>query len=201
MKNNNKFKKILKAGAIVLGGTLILSLPAGFVHNIDEIKRENSDFILSSQLEDPIFDVEKTLDGCLQDYGYTSIAMNRCKNKKLYDSSSAIVATGNQMKDYLLAHEMDTVLIDGMYFSKDGRTLEVVKTKGTSIITKNSYSTYSSDGKYALDGSAYKKIKNIETINYQELGDYVLVKNVYVYYSDYLDTDPDYTYSYHLIKS
>ena len=200
MKNNDKLKNILKAGAILLGGTLILSFPNSIVHNIDEKKRENTDCILLSQWEYQTVDVEKTLDDYFLDYEYSNI-LNEKKKKKPYNSSAAIVATGNQVKDYLIEHNMDTALIDGMYFSNDGRILEVVETKDAEIIVKDSYSTYSSEDGYALDGSTYKKIKNIETSSYQELDEYALVKVVNVYYSDYLDTNPDYTYSYRLIKA
>lgn len=197
MKNNDKLKNILKAGAILLGGTLILSFPANIVHNIDEKKRENTDSILLSQLNYPTVDVEKTLDDYFLDYEYSNI-LNEHSKEKPYNSSAAIVATGNQVKDYLIAHNIDTALIDGMYFSNDGRTLEVVETKDAEIITKDSYS---SEEGYVLDGSTYKKIKNIETSSYQELDEYALVKVVNVYYSDYLDTNPDYTCSYRLIKA
>lgn len=200
MKNNDKLKNILKAGAILLGGTLILSFPASIVHNIDEKKRENTDSILLSQLEYPTVDVEKTLYDYFLDYEYSNI-LNEHSKEKPYNSSAAIVATGNQVKDYLIEHNMDTALIDGMYFSNDGRTLEVVETKDAEIIVKDSYSTYSSEDGYALNGSTYKKIKNIETSSYQELDEYALVKVVNVYYSDYLDTNPDYTCSYRLIKA
>ena len=200
MKNNDKLKNILKAGAILLGGTLILSFPASIVHNIDEKKRENTDSILLSQLEYPTVDVEKTLYDYFLDYEYSNI-LNEHSKEQPYNSSAAIVATGNQVKDYLIEHNMDTALIDGMYFSNDGRTLEVVETKDAEIIVKDSYSTYSSEDGYALNGSTYKKIKNIETSSYQELDEYALVKVVNVYYSDYLDTNPDYTCSYRLIKA
>lgn len=198
MKNDDKIKKLLKAGAIVLGSTLILSVPATLTHNLDETKRMNANYVLASQLDSSAVDVEETLNEYLQDNEV--IKINNCKNEKLYTKSSAIVATGNQIEKYLLAHEIDTVLIDGTYFTKDGRDLEVVERKAADIVVKDGIHTYQEVDGYALEGKTYKKIKDIETISYSELENYVLVKTVKVYYSDYLDSSPEHSSSYSLIK-
>lgn len=198
MKNDDKIKNLLKTGAIVLGSTLILSVPATLTHNLDETKRMNANYVLASQLDSSAVDVEETLNKYLQDNEV--IKINNCKNEKLYTKSSAIVATGNQIEKYLLAHEIDTVLIDGTYFTKDGRDLEVVERKAADIIVKDGIHTYQEVDGYVLEGKTYKKIKDIETISYSELKNYALVKTVKVYYSDYLDNSPEHSSNYSLIK-
>ncbi len=198
MKNDDKIRNLLKTGAIVLGSTLILSIPATLTHNLDETKRMNANYVLASQLDSSAIDVEETLNEYLQDNEV--IKINTCKNEKLYTRSSAIVATGNQIEKYLLAHEIDTVLIDGTYFTKDGRDLEVVERKAADIVVKDGIHTYQEVDGYALEGKTYKKIKDIETISYSELENYALVKSVKVYYSDYLDSSPEHSSSYSLIK-
>jgi len=198
MKNYEKKKNLLKAGALALGCTFILSVPAVLTHDLDETKRMSANHVIASQLDSSIVDVEKTLDEYLKDNKV--IEINDCKNEKLYTTSSSIVATGNQIEKYLLAHEMDTVLIDDTYFTKDGRNLEVVERKPADIIVTDEKRTYIGESEYILDGKAYKKIKDIETISYEELEKYALLKNVKVYYSDYLDSTPKYSSSYSLIK-
>lgn len=198
MKNNEKKKNLLKVGAIALGCTFILSVPAALIHYLDETKRLNANYVIASQLDSSSVDVEETLDEYLKDNKV--IEINDCKNEKLYTTSSSIVATGNQIEKYLLAHEIDTVLIDGTYFTKDGRNLEVVERKSADIVVKDGIHTYQEVEGYVLEGKTYKKIKDIETISYSELENYALVKTVKVYYSDYLDSSPEHSSSYSLIK-
>lgn len=198
MKNEDKIKNLLKSGAIVLGGTLILSVPAMLTHNLEETKRMNANYVLASQLDSSFVDVEETLNEYLQENEV--IKINDCKNEKFYTKSTAIVATGSQIEKYLLAHEMDTVLIDNTFFTKDGRNLEVVESKSADILVKDGVHTYPELDGYVLEGKTYKKIKDIETINYLELENYALVKTVKVYYSDYLDSSPKHSSSYCLIK-
>lgn len=198
MKNDDKIKNLLKAGAIVLGSTLILSVPATLTHNLDETKRMNANYVLASQLDSSAVDVEETLNEYLQDNEV--IKINNCKNEKLYTKSSAIVATGNQIEKYLLAHEIDMVLLDDTYFTKDGRNLEVIERKSADIIVNDGSRMYKEENGYVLEETNYKKIKDIETISYSELENYALVKTVKVYYSDYLDSSPEHSSSYSLIK-
>lgn len=198
MKNDDKIKNLLKTGAIVLGSTLILSIPATLTHNLDETKRMNANYVLASQLDSSSVDVEETLNEYLQDNEV--IKINNCKNEKLYTKSSAIVATGNQIEKYLLAHEIDMVLLDDTYFTKDGRNLEVIERKAADIIVNDGSRMYKEENGYVLEETNYKKIKDIETISYSELENYALVKTVKVYYSDYLDSSPEHSSSYSLIK-
>ena len=198
MKNDEKKKNLLKVGAIALGGTFILSVPAVLTHDLDETKRMSANYVIASQLDSSVVDVEKTLDEYLKDNKF--IEINDYKNEKLYTTSSSIVATGNQIEKYLLAHEIDTVLLDDTYFTTDGRNLEVVERKPADIIVTDGNRKYKEADGYILDGKTCYKIKDIETISYEELEKYALLKNVKVYYSNCLDSTPKYSSSYSLIK-
>ncbi len=198
MKNDDKIKKLFKVGAVVLGGTLILSLPASIVHNFDQTRKINADSVLASELNYTADNVEKNLNDYLQDDNVMEI--NDFENEKLYTKSSAIVATGTQIEKYLLAHEINNVEIDGKYFTIDGRNLEVIERKPANKIVKDGVYTYAEVDGYILEGRTYKKIKDIATISYSELENYALLKTVKVYYSDYLDSSPKHTSSYSLIK-
>lgn len=198
MKNDDKMKNILKTGVIILGGTLILSIPASLASNFDEARRINASSLFKHELDNYIANnAEETLNDYFQDDEI--IKINNKINENYYTSQSAIVATGNQIEKYLLAHEIDTALIDGTYFTKDGRNLEVVERKPADIVVKDGTYTYAEVDGYVLEGTNYKKIKDIETISYSELENYALVKTVNVYY-DTLDTTPDYETDYTLVK-
>lgn len=198
MKDNKNAKILLKTGAIVLGGTLIMSIPVSFVHALDDARRLNAEHVISSEIDLSIIDANKTLDCYLNSNGV--IKINDCKDEELYTNSSSIVVTGNQIEKYLLAHEIDTIFIDGKCFTTDGRTLKVLEEKlSDKVVNDGSYFYVGSEG-YVLDENAYKKIKDIETISYSELENYALLKTVNVYYSDSLDTTPKHSSSYSLIK-
>lgn len=198
MKNDDKIKNFLKAGAIALGGTLILSLPASIVHNFDETRKINADSVLASELNYTANSAEENINTYLQDDNIINI--NDCKKENLYTISSAIVATGSQIEKYLLAHEINSAEMDGKYFTIDGRNLEVIERKSADKIVKDGTYTYAAVDGYILEGRTYKKIKDIATISYSELEHYALLKTTKVYYSDCLDISPKHFSSYSLIK-
>lgn len=112
---------------------------------------------------------------------------------KDFCSKKEMVATGEQLKEYLVSHDMNEVCIDGTWITKDGDTI-------TLYSNSCDYVFVGEDQTYASFLSDNESINSMEinSISYSDLEDYVLEKEVYV--SNIVAKDREYTESYYLVK-
>lgn len=193
-----KNKKLQKIGAFVLAGT-IFATSGYYISKFYQTRKENTNSLLSSELEISKENMEDEFVKCLDPMTFNDISTNDFYIHTF--SKSKTIASGEELRDYLISHDTECASVGEMYLTKDGKDIkysETVKAE-EKINSDTGEIIYVAQPGYVLEGDVCVKDYTMSTTSYSDLDDYELSKEVFVAY-DIFDSKPRHYSVYRLNK-